>query len=578
MTMAEAVRNRLKIMLGVFAVLTGLIIIRLISLQFGDDVPYFETQYELSTGYLVTVTPPRGRIFDRSGELLATNDVKYAIGLSPDFVTDPEGLAKILSSLLGRSYEEMLSAATHDTSDGLKYVLIDRPVSADIGEKLLALTNDPNGPDMGGLIVEPMQTRVYPNGPLGSHVLGFVGLDNKGYYGIEEYYNSILAGHAVVGIKQVVPFDVALDPDPDNGSDLYLTVDREIQALTEDVLKSALERYGAEGGEIIVMEPKTGRILAMAVYPSFNPNNYTEEPNAFKPNPAIGSQYEPGSTFKILTMAGALQSGAVQPETTYQDQGVIEVGGVRIYNWNQGAWGTQDMTGALQHSLNVGMAWIATQMGPKNFYDYMTAFGIGQTTNIDLSGESAGRLKHPGDPDWFESDLGTNAFGQGVATTPIQLLTAISAVANGGAMMQPHFLERVVDGTAVHTTQPQVLGRPISADIANTLNEMLAVSVEREASEATVPGYRIAGKTGTAQIPTPGGYSGTDFIQSFVGWGPVDDPQFIVLVKLDKSSASMWGSETAAPTFAELVKRLVVLMNIPPDDVRHQLQAQIAGQ
>jgi cell division protein FtsI/penicillin-binding protein 2 len=254
------------------------------------------------------------------------------------------------------------------------------------------------------------------------------------------------------------------------------------------------------------------------------------------------------------------------------------VGGVRIYNWNGGAWGTQDMTGALQHSLNVGLAWIATQMGPKSFYDYMTAFGIGQSTNIDLSGEAAGHLKRPGDPDWYESDLGTNAFGQGVATTPIQLITAVSAIANGGAMMQPHFLERVADGETVHTTQPQVLGRPISADIAATLNEMLAVSVEREASDAMVPGYRVAGKTGTAQIPTPGGYSDTDFIQSFVGWGPVDDPKFIVLIKLDNSSASMWGSETAAPTFSELVKRLVVLMNIPPDDVRHQIVAQTNGQ
>ncbi len=578
MTMAEAVRNRLKIMLGLFAVLTGLILIRLVSLQFGDDVPYFETQYQLATGYLVKVTPPRGLIFDRSGELLATNDVKYAVGVSPDFVTDPEGMAKILSSLMGRSYEEMLDAATHKPDNDQKYVLIDRPVAADIGEKLIALQNDPNGPDLGGLIVEPMQTRVYPNGPLGAHVLGFVGLDNKGYYGIEEYYNSILAGHEVIGIKQVVPFDVALDPTPDQGSDLYLTLDREIQALTEDVLADAIDRYGAEGGEIIVMDPRTGRILAMAVNPSFNPNNYVNEPGAFKPNPAIGSQFEPGSTFKVLTMAGALQSGAVNPNTTYQDIGVIEVGGVRIYNWDGGAWGTQDMTGALQHSLNVGLAWIATQMGPKFFYDYMTAFGIGQSTNIDLSGEASGHLKKPGDPDWFESDLGTNAFGQGVATTPIQLITAISAIANGGAMMQPHFLERVSDGDTVHTTQPQVLGRPISADIAATLNEMLAVSVEREASDALVPGYRIAGKTGTAQIPTPGGYSETDFIQSFVGWGPVDDPQFIVLIKLDNSSASMWGSETAAPTFSELVKRLVVLMNIPPDDVRHQIVAQTSGQ
>ena len=576
--MAEAVRGRLKIMLGLFAVLSGLIVIRLTTLQFGSEVPYFENQYQLATGYLVTVTPPRGRIFDRNGELLATNDVKYALGLSPDFVTDTDGLAKILSSVLGKSYEEMIALIEQQPEGNLKYVLIERPVSAEAGEKLLALQRDPNGPDLNGLIIEPMQTRVYPNGSLGAHVLGFAGLDNKGYYGVEGYYNDLLAGRPVVGFKQVVPFDVALNPDPDQGADLYLTIDREIQLLAETTLANAVSRYGAVGGEIIILEPKTGRILAMAVTPSFDPNNYLNDPAALKPNPAVSDQYEPGSTFKVLTMAAALQSGAVTPQTTYQDTGYIEVGGVGIRNWNGAAWGTQDMTGALQHSLNVGMAWISTRMGPKTFYDYLTAFGIGQPTNVDLSGEATGRLKHPGDPDWYESDLGTNAFGQGVATTPIQLLAAVSAVANNGAMMQPHLLERVVDGDQVHTTQPQVLGRPISADIAHTLNEMLAVSIEREASTALVPGYRIAGKTGTAQIPVPGGYDDRDFIQSFVGWGPVDDPRFIVLIKLNKSGSSIWGSETAAPVFGEMAKRLVVLMNIPPDDVRQQLAAQTAGQ
>ncbi len=577
MNMAEAVRMRLKIILGAFAVLTGLIVVRLVSLQFGSDVTYFENQYQLATGYLVTMTPPRGHIFDRQGELLATNDVKYAIGLSPDFITDPEGLAKILSSVLGRSYEDLYTLTTQSPADG-KYVLVQRPVTADIGEKLLALQRDPNGPDLGGLIVEPMQTRVYPNGSLAAHVLGFVGLDNKGYYGVEEFYNDVLAGHPVVGIKQVVPFDVALNPAPDQGADLYLTIDREIQFLAEQSLQTAVERYGAAGGEIIVMEPKTGRILAMAVGPAFDPNNYLANPEALKPNPAISAQYEPGSTFKIITLAAALQSGAVTPETTYLDTGYIEVGGVGIRNWNGAAWGVQDMTGVLQNSLNVGTAWISTRMGPKTFYDYMTAFGIGQVTNIDLSGEATGRLKSPGDPDWYESDLGTNAFGQGVATTPMQLLTAISAVANGGAMMQPHLLERVANSDKVHTIQPQVLGRPISADVAATLNNMLAISVEREASGALVPGYRIAGKTGTAEIPIPGGYDLDKTITSFVGWGPVDNPRFIILVKLDKPTLSRWGSETAAPAFSELAQRLVVLLGIPPDEVRQQLNAQTAAQ
>ncbi|MBI4316245.1 MAG: penicillin-binding protein 2 [Chloroflexi bacterium] len=573
--MSETLQGRLRLLLVIFSVLTGLIVIRLISLQFGSSVSFFEAQYELASSYPVKIIPPRGRIFDRNGELLATNDVQYALALSPNFVTDPEGMAKVLAAMLDRPVEE-LAAITRPAPAGVdaaKYVPIQKPVSAEIGEKLLAMQRDPKGPDLNGLIIEPFQTRTYPGGTLAANVLGFVSYDGEGYYGVEEFYNEILSGHPVVGIKQVVPFDVALNPAPDQGADLYLTIDRDIQFLAQETLANALQLYGGESGSITIMDPKTGRILAMAVSPTYDPNNFLTEPEANRANPAVSAQFEPGSTFKIITMASALQSGTVRPETTYFDTGYIEVGGVGIANWNGGAWGTQDMTGVLQHSLNVGTAWVSTHMGPQKFYDHLTAFGMGQATNIDLSGEAAGMLSRPGDSNWYESNLGTNAFGQGVAVTPIQLLAAASAVANGGAMMQPHVLERVSDGGVVHTTRPQVLGRPISADTANTLSAMLAVSLEREASNALLPGYRLAGKTGTAQIPIPGGYDYYKTIATFIGWGPADDPRFIVLIKLDKPTASMWGSETAAPTFGEMVKRLVVLMKIPPDNVRQALAA-----
>jgi cell division protein FtsI/penicillin-binding protein 2 len=188
-----------------------------------------------------------------------------------------------------------------------------------------------------------------------------------------------------------------------------------------------------------------------------------------------------------------------------------------------------------------------------------------------LAAEAPGHLKKPGDPDWYESDLGTNSFGQGVAVTSLQMLAAISAVANGGEMMQPHVLLAVDDGHAVHRTEPTVLGRPISEQTALTLSEMLAVSLEQEASNALVPGYRVAGKTGTAQIPIPGGYHPSDTVAAFIGWGPVDDPQFIILVKIDRPKSAPWGSVVAAPIFSQLAQRLVVLMEIPPDDVRHAL-------
>jgi cell division protein FtsI/penicillin-binding protein 2 len=311
----------------------------------------------------------------------------------------------------------------------------------------------------------------------------------------------------------------------------------------------------------------------MASWPTYDPNNYVQFPPPDPANPVVSGQYEPGSTFKVLTMAAALDSGSVKPDTTFIDTGYIEVGGLGIYNWNRGAWGPQDMTGCLRHSLNVCMASLSTGMGAATFYNYLSAFGIGRATNVDLAAEISGHLKQPGNADWYDSDLGTNSFGQGVAVTPLQLVTAASAIANGGVMMQPHILYRVERGANARVIPPQIIGRPIRPETAATLNEMLAVSMETgEADQALVPGYRMAGKTGTAEIPMAGGYEENRSIASFIGWGPSDDPRFIALVVLDRPKTSIWGSETAAPVFADMTKRLVVLMGIPPDDARHAMQ------
>jgi cell division protein FtsI/penicillin-binding protein 2 len=282
--------------------------------------------------------------------------------------------------------------------------------------------------------------------------------------------------------------------------------------------------------------------------------------------------YEPGSVVKVLTMAAALDSGAVAPGTPFLDTGSFLIGGVTIQNWDRQAWGPQDMTGCLQHSLNVCLAWVSSEMGAQTFYGYMNRFGLGHLTGIDLAGEAAGRLKVPGDGDWYPVDLGTNAFGQGLAATPIQLMTAASALANDGRMVTPHVLYAMLRDGRQYNVPPQFGGSPITAETAHTLSEMLAVSLEQESSMALVPGYRMAGKTGTAQIPTPSGfYDSYSTNVSFIGWGPVDDPQFLIYVWLERPSASIWGSETAAPVFAEVAERTVVLLDIPPDSIRHQI-------
>jgi len=573
----ETIFSRLRFILIGLAALAGLVVFQLLRIEFGSSsTVYFRDLSQTISQRTREFSPERGRLYDRHGELLATNDVQYELGLSPSYVVKPKDVATALSDILDKSISDLMVAAQSDKP----YVLVERPVSADIGDQIKALTNKDNGPNLNGIDLTPIPHRFYPGGPLASQVLGFVAYNQAGhlfgYFGVEGFYNSLLSGRMVQGVEQVVPFDAQPDPTPAQGADLYLTLDRDIQYLVEVTMADAIARYGAVSGTIIVMDPKTGEILGMSSWPTFDPNNYVQYPPTDPENPAVSGQYEPGSTFKILTMAAALDSGKVKPQTPFVDTGFIEVGGVPIRNWDGAAWGPVDMVGCLQHSLNVCMASLSTSLGPKVFYNYLSAFGIGHSTNVDLAAENPGRLKQPGDPEWFDSDLGTNSFGQGVAVTPLQLVTAVAAVANGGAMMQPHILLRVQDGSSIHTTRPEVLGRPIKPETAATLSEMLAESLERGegGNDALVPGYRLAGKTGTAQIPIPGGYDPAQTIASFVGWGPVDDPRFVVLVKLDRPTTSIWGSETAAPVFASLVKRLVVLMEIPPDDARHALHGQ----
>jgi cell division protein FtsI/penicillin-binding protein 2 len=576
--MQETVFIRLRLILIGLAIFAGLVVFQLLRIDFVEDsANYFKDLSQIISEQPKEFAPARGRIFDRDGELLATNDVQYEVALAPAYVLNVEDVATTLSDLLNKSVTDIETAANSNQP----YVLVARPVDASIGDAIKA-RRESDEYNLSGIDLNPIPHRVYPGGVLGSQVLGFVGYNQQGkqvgYNGVEGFYNDWLAGRSVRGIVNVVPFDVQPDPTPDQGADLYLTLDRDIQFLVEGALANAVQVYGAEGGSIIVMDPRTGEILAMASSPTFDPNKYAdiyqENPAALQ-NPAVSGQYEPGSTFKVLTMAAALDAGQVKPETPFLDTGYVEVGGVPIRNWDGGAWGPTDMVGCLRHSLNVCMASLSTQMGPTTFYNYMAAFGVGHRTNVDLAAEASGRLKLPGDSDWYESDLGTNAFGQGVAVTPLQLITAVSAVANKGAIMQPHLLKRLQTGDQVHTTQMQVLGRPVRPETAAVLTEMLAQSLEQgEGDQALVPGYRIAGKTGTAQIPIPGGYDRRQTIASFVGWGPVDDPRFIVLVKLDKPRASIWGSETAAPLFSSLTRRLVVLMEIPPDDVRHALAGQ----
>jgi cell division protein FtsI/penicillin-binding protein 2 len=554
---------RVWAVMTMMALIALVVIVRLVLLQVTSHQQLAqmatETQYQI-----VDVEPWRGQIFDRDGVALAVNEVQYSIGASPGMITDTYVVADRLAPLLNMP-RAGIQAQIEVT--GTQWVPLASRVSKTIGEAIRDL-------HFSGLVVSAVQHRIYPQGTLAAHALGFVALgDGQGYYGVEAFYEHKLAGEHVTDEVSLSPLDVPTTVQPRPGVDLYLTIDREVQFATEQALARALQDTGAPSGTIIVMDPRTGAILAMASLPTYDPNQTpTQVPDPSRINPAISSQYEPGSVFKILTMAIALQSGTVTPESTYYDGGAINVGGVVIQNWNRGAWGVQDMTGLLAHSLNVGAATLSTWMGPETFYRGLRLFHLGETLTVDMVGEGTGQLRLPGDEDWHESDLGTNAFGQGVAVTPLQMIATAAVVANGGEMMRPHVVAAEVRNGVRVDVKPEPIARPISPEVAAMLTQMLTSSIAREADNAEVPGYTIAGKTGTAQVVRPGGYYDPDAtIASFLGFLPASDPRLIILVKLDEPQSSPWGSRVASPVFAQLASQLVVLLEIPPDNVRAKL-------
>ena len=582
--------GRLRLLGSVFLGISLLIIGQMIrvqnSQQAHDMSQYLEDTYNQQVR---VITPERGNIYDEWGNLMAGNEEVYEIGIAPPQVVNPETVAQDLSSILGLDYNDLLKTARSYVDSGNEtYELVKDFVPAEkiaqLEAKVTEYENAPApkkgaAPSLTGVHWVAHLIRRYPENSIGSNILGFYNyLDRQnghGMLGLEEQYDSLLSGTKEQVVLPMNPSEVQDLPDVAPGASLVLTIDRDIQSAMEGIITKAVADNGAQSGTLIVMDPKTGDIKAMATTPEFNPNEYWDYGDIFPTGSyfdrAISQLYEPGSVFKVLTMASALDAGAVTPETSFVDTGAIEVGGIWIYNWDRGAWGPQDMTGCMQHSLNVCLAWVAEQLGPTQFYNYIQNFGIGHATGVDLAGEQVYPLALPGDTNWYPVNLGTNAFGQGVAATPLQMITAISAVANNGMMMAPHVVKSYIQDGRQYDVYPREVRQVVKPETANTLTDMLAVSLENEASDALVDGYRLAGKTGTGEIPGPDGYASTLTNASFVGWGPADDPQFIIYIWLEKPELSPWGSVVAAPVFHDAVQKLVVLMHLPPDSIRNQV-------
>ncbi len=578
--------NRFFIICVICSAIAGIAGVQLIRIQNLEGAKQILADSEAYQGINRMIYPERGSIYDSDGRLLAGNEVIYEVGLDLQAIEQPETVASVASSVLGLDYARILGYAQMTPGNGNPYfVVLDGFVGKDKIAQFESIKEDYANrsakrgevrPNLLGLVWTANNKRSYPEGTLASNILGFYSFldrtDGIGYFGVEESYDKLMAGEPKEVYSAIDPNLLTSIEEVPPGVTVQLTFNREIQAMTETKLDEAIEWSGAENGTIIVYDPETGEIIAMATTPRLDPNeywNYSELfPNPTPFNAAISSTYEPGSVFKVITMAAGLDSGVVKPETIFNDSGSLYVGGATIYNWNMGGWGEVDMTGCMQHSLNVCLAWIGTELGPDTFYSYLKSFGFDRNTGIDLGGESHWPLKLPGDGLWYEVDLATNSFGQGISVTPIQMVTAIGAIANDGKMMAPHVVKAMVIDGKQYNIDPVVVGTPVTAETAHTLTAMLVNSLENEASNALVEGYSVAGKTGTGEIATPLGYTNTATNTSFVGWGPAENPKFLVYIWLEKPEISIWGSEVAAPVFSDLVSDLVVLMNIPPDNVR----------
>ena len=578
------------------------IVYRLIQIQ---TDPFFTTLSD-SVGDQASVKikkyePVRGIIYDRWGNLLAGNSEVYEIGVNLNQVKeeDKADLVNFLSSITGKDREtvhQRVSIPYNPNPESPDFAVFST-IYKDAPKEMVAEIEAAQEENAHLLSISwtGRLSRTYPEGSMGINFLGFYSSD--GFYGVEGFYNNILSTKSTETNISMNPYDVMAIPEIPQGAGIILTIDREIQLRVEEIMDRAINEYGASSGTAIVMDPETGEILAMTSTPRANPNQSADLILAEYPiesndgfdiqtpfNRAVMQTYEPGSVFKVFTMAAALDSGTVTPETEFIDNGVQEYGGLTIYNWDYGAWGVQTMTGCMQHSLNVCMVWLVKQMGTETFYNYLSAFNIDRKSNVDLDGEATYPLLSPNDPTpfgsdpslprWTDSMTATQAFGQGVAVTPMRMIASVSALANDGRMMAPHIQKAIVQDGRVRYYNPKIVGTPIKPESAATITEMLTISLEGESSTALVEGYRVAGKTGTAEIPTSQGYTSGLTNASFVGWGPSDDPKFIVYIWLEKPTTSIWASLVTAPVFSEIVDHLVILMNIPPDSVRSEFASK----
>ena len=576
--------DRIKVFQVLIITATVIVLLRLIYWQFVKNLESRES----SSVQNDQIPAPRGDIYASDGFPLVTNQEAFLVYAKPNELKEkPEDIAKKLALFFisekyatsesnlsdedQKNKEKEIEEKNKDliknlSNRNLFWVQLARKIPSLIKQKV-------EEQKITGLDFERDEKRFYPEASMAAHLLGFAG-SNKfgevtGYFGLEGFYDRILRGKAGRLGQESDPFGFPIlvgkyrPVEPKKGASLKTTIDRSIQFIVENKLKQAVEKYQAKEGTVIISDPKTGNILSMATYPNYQPALYSEYDEKLYKNSAVADTYEPGSTFKLITIAAALDLSIITPQTKCAVcTGPRQIGGFEISTWNKKYYPDSTMIEVIEHSDNIGMTFVADKLGIDKFYDYITKFGFGKPTKIDLQEEASGDIRAK--DQWRPIDLATASFGQGIAVTPIQMIQAVGAIASGGKLLSPKVVTKIIDNGKednVKTSEGQV----ISLQTAVQITEMMVNAVEKGEARAFAPkGYRIAGKTGTAQIPVAGHYDPNKTIASFVGFAPADNPRFVMLVRFTEPSSSPFGSETAAPTFFAIAQELFNYFGISP--------------
>ena len=564
----ETPKGRIVALLLFSLVSIGLISVRLFVLQVVSHDYYLalaSAQHERSQ----ELNPVRGRIllndrFSQEPYLVATNENRPRITADPQQISEEGFTAQKLSEIL--EIDERVTLDKLKDKDR-KYVVIAGAASREKAEEITKA-------HLPGIFLEDQSYRQYPENFLAAQVLGFMGFSEDrrmGVYGIERSFQEVLAGKPglLAGARDLRgnwittgsrDFEPAID-----GRDIILTLDRAVQYKVEEVLAKTVQQFGAKRGSVVVLDPKTGAVLAMANFPTFNLNefNNVEDIDIFN-NHSVQTAYEPGSVMKPVTFAAALNEEAITPETEFEDPGFVDLENFTIKNANSKIFGKVNMTQVLNESINTGLVFVEQQVGHEKFREYMENFGFGSTTGIELPLEGGGNIKNL----YRGGDLypATISYGQGMTATPIQIVAAYAAIANGGKLYKPYIVDKITSSIGEEKTNPKLQAEVISQKAATTLGAMMVSVVEQgHGSRAGVPGYFIAGKTGTAQVPyeNRAGYDPDRTIGTFAGFGPISDPVFAMVVKIEEPQGVQFAESTAAPAFGEIAKFILQYYQVP---------------